>query len=115
MLSSKEKGLLLCIIKHCQRIENKIVGVSLDTFISNDDVKEIVCFNVLQIGELAKGFSIDFLNQYSKMPWKKIKGMRDYVAHGYGTINLEEVYRTATEDITPLRQYCEEIVHNEQR
>ena len=112
MLSSKEKDLLLYIIKHCQRIESKIIGVSLDAFISNDDIKEIVCFNVLQIGELAKGFSPDFLKLYSKMPWKNIKGMGDYVAHGYGTINLKEIYRTATEDIVPLRQYCEEIIHN---
>ena len=110
MLTVKEKGIMLYIIKHCSRVENKIEGVSFEEFSSNEDIKEIVSFNVLQIGELAKNLSPEFLNQYPDMPWKDIKGMRDWVAHGYGTINLKEVWDTATNDIKPLRKYCEFII-----
>ena len=110
MLTVREKGILLYIIKHCSRIENKIANVSFETFFSDEDVKEIVSFNILQIGELAKNLSSDFLKQYPNMPWRNIKGMRDWVAHGYGTINLEEIWRTATQDIKPLREYCESIL-----
>ena len=46
------------------------------------------------------------------MPWKEIKGMRDWVAHGYGTIDWSDVWNTATKDIAPLRLYCEEILGN---
>ena len=112
MLTIKEKGIMLYIIKHCRRIENKVAGISFESFSANEDVKEIVSFNVLQIGELAKNLSSDFLKQYPKMPWKNIKGMRDWVAHGYGTIDLEEVWKTATTDIKPLREYCEQIVRD---
>ena len=45
------------------------------------------------------------------MPWKDIKGMRDWVAHGYGTIDLNKVWKTATEDIKPLFDYCESILN----
>lgn len=110
MLTVKEKGIMFYIIKHCKRIENKVEGISFESFSTNEDVKEIISFNVLQIGELAKNLSSDFLKQYPKMPWKSIKGMRDWVAHGYGTIDLEEVWKTATTDIKPLRQYCEQIL-----
>ena len=103
---------MLYIIKHCRRIENKVTGISFESFSANEDVKEIISFNVLQIGELAKNLSSDFLKQYPKMPWKNIKGMRDWVAHGYGTIDLEEVWKTATTDIKPLREYCEQIVRD---
>jgi len=51
------------------------------------------------------------LAKYSKMPWKDIKGMRDWVAHGYGTIDLNKVWKTATEDIKPLFDYCESILN----
>lgn len=111
MLATKEKGILLYIIKHCRRIEDKMDGVSFESFLSNEDIKEIVSFNVLQIGELAKNLSPDFLKRYPDMPWKDIKGMRDWVAHGYGTINLEEIWKTATSDIKPLREYCELIIN----
>lgn len=110
MLSIKEKGIMLYIIKHCYRVENKINDISFETFSFDEDIKEIVSFNVLQIGELVKKLSADFLKRYPKMPWKNIKGMRDWVAHGYGTINLDEVWKTATRDIRPLREYCEQII-----
>ena len=50
----------------------------------------IICFNILQIGELAKNFEPSFIIEYNNVPWKQIKGMRDKVAHGYGTIKKEE-------------------------
>ena len=110
MLSTKEKGIMLYIIKHCSRVENKINNIPFEKFLSDEDVKEIVSFNVLQIGELAKNLSADFIKRYPKMPWKDIKGMRDHFAHGYGTIKLEEIWKTATGDIKPLKEYCEQIV-----
>lgn len=101
---------MLYIIKHCNRVEKKINNLSFEKFISDEDIKEIVGFNVLQIGELAKNLSPDFLKRYPQMPWKDIKGMRDHLAHGYGTIKLEEIWKTATCDIKPLREYCEQII-----
>ena len=110
MLSTKEKGLMLYIIKHCSRVEDKINNISYETFLSNEDIKEIVSFNVLQIGELVKNLSVDFIKRYPEMPWKEIKGMRDRLAHGYGTIDLEKIWETATCDIKSLREYCEQII-----
>ena len=103
MLALKDKGLLFYIINHCKRIENKIIDITKEEFINNDDTIDIVCFNILQIGELAKKLSDDFLVQYGKVPWKKIKGLRDRVAHGYNTLDLETIWYTATNDITPLK------------
>lgn len=36
--------------------------------------------------------------------------MRDRVGHGYGTIDMNVVWKTATEDIKPLKNYCEIIL-----
>jgi len=110
MLVKKEIGILLYIIKHCNRVIDKVKGIKKEDFFSNEDIKEIVCFNVLQIGELVKSLPEDLLSKYNEMPWKSIKGMRDWVAHGYGTIDLEKVWNTATEDIMPLKEYCEHII-----
>ena len=110
MLSTKEKGILLCVVEHCKRIEAKIVGATRETLKTNKDIEEIICFNLLQIGELAKKFNPDFIRGYPMAPWSEIKGMRDVVAHGYGTINLDRVWQTASEDIKPLREYCESIL-----
>ena len=112
MLTIKEKGLLLSIIKHCKRVESKMSNLSRNDFDNNEDTREIICFNIFQIGELAKNFESNFIKEYNGVPWKNIKGMRDVIGHGYGTINLDDVWNTALHDVTPLREYCEEIVSN---
>ena len=110
MLTVKEKGMLLLIIDHCKRIEEKMKGVDKEEFFVNDDIKEIVCFNLLQIGELANKFTDKFLNDYPDVPWEEMRGMRNRIVHGYGTIKIERVWNTATKDIKPLREYCEKIL-----
>lgn len=112
MLTVKEIGLLKNIIKHCEKINSKIKGLTKEEFDNNDDVIEIICFNILQIGELAKNFDSTFIAKYNKVPWNKIKGMRDRVAHGYGTIDLDRVWNTSQIDICPLRDYCEAILES---
>ncbi len=56
MLTIKEKGLLLGIIKHCNKINEKMTGLAREDLDANEDVLQIICFNILQIGELAKHF-----------------------------------------------------------
>ncbi|MCR5564421.1 MAG: DUF86 domain-containing protein [Gammaproteobacteria bacterium] len=112
MLTKKELGLLLYIIKHCKRIEEKVFENNQESFLENEDVKEIICFNIFQIGELAKNFSKEFLLKYNEVSWKEIKGMRDWVGHGYETVDLGIIWKTAVEDIKPLRSYCEKIIED---
>ena len=110
MLTLKERGILIYIIDHCKRIEEKSNNSTRQTLDDNKDITEIICFNILQIGELAKGLSDEFIAKYNEVPWKSIKGMRDKVAHGYGTINLDQVWEAAINDMKPLREYCEQIL-----
>lgn len=110
MLSIKTKGLLLNIIKHCKRIEETITKSNKEYFNSNDDIREIICFNLIQIGELATSLDNNFVNEYSDIPWNKVKAMRNRIVHGYGTIDIDRVWLTAVEDIKPLRFYCEQIL-----
>ena len=110
MLTTKETGLLLNIIKHCKKIIEKTNNLTKDQFENNEDVFQIVCFNILQIGELAKHFEPNFITTYNGVPWKKIKGMRDKVAHGYGTIKVERVWKIIILHITPLLNYCQTIL-----
>lgn len=110
MLSTREKGILKSIIKHCNKINEKMVGLTREDLDTNEDVLQIICFNILQIGELAKNFEPSFVEKYNKVPWRQIKGMRDKVAHGYGSIDKDRVWRTALNDINPLLSYCQEIL-----
>lgn len=113
MVSLRETGTILHIIDHCERIEKKTQSIQKEDFDNDSDVQDVVCFNLLQIGELAKGLEPKFIKEHPKVPWAKIKGMRDRIAHGYGTINMERVWETAICDVGPLREYCKELLKEE--
>ena len=110
MLGVNDKGIVLQIIKRCNRVIEKVSNISETEFALNDDVKEVVCFNLFQIGELANGLSVEFIKEYNKIPWKQIIGMRNRIVHGYDTINLDIVWNTANESIYELKEYCKKIL-----
>lgn len=110
MLEIKDKGRLLQIIKHCERIEEKVGTIDKETFENDLDVREIICFNIFQIGELAKWLSDEFTSEYDMIPWKQIKGMRDRIGHGYEVIDIDIVWNTANENIKELNDYCKELL-----
>ena len=113
MLSIKDKGILLNIVDHCIRVEETLINVDRLTFNNDKNIKDIVCFNIFQIGELAKHLSPEFTSIFNGVPWKVIKGMRDIIGHGYGTIEWNRVWNTAINDIKPLHEYCDSILNND--
>lgn len=65
---------------------------------------------ILQIGELAKTLSEEFLKEYTGIPWKMIMRMRDLVAHHYGNLDYEIVWNTSVSDIPQLYHGIEEML-----
>ncbi len=68
---------------------------------------------ILQIGELAKTLSEEFLDEYTKIPWKMIMRMRDIVAHHYGSLDYEIVWNTSISDIPDLYLGIKEILNRQ--
>ena len=111
MLTTKEKGLLEYAISYCERVKELVEGVTKEDFDNSKNLRELICFNLFQIGELVSIFEDDFINKHNKIPWREIKGMRNVIVHRYGTINMEKVWSTANEDIEPLEGHCKEILY----
>ena len=111
MVNTKNRGILENIQNHCKRIETIKSGLKKEEYDKNENFKELFCFHILQIGELVKHFDDEFVKSYSKVPWGDIAGMRDIVAHGYGTIKTEEVWKVVNNDIPELIQYCNQILN----
>ena len=69
----------------------------------------MVCFYLLQIGELVGHLSSQLrMDSSGRMEWRQMKGMRNIVAHHYGTIRLDIVWNTAKKDVPLLKAFCEE-------
>ena len=113
MLNVKEIGVLLQIIKRSNRISSKMKNINYEDLCLNEDLKEIVCFNIFQIGELVGKLSEAFTKKNNKIIWSRIKGMRNRIVHGYSSINFEVVWDTINISIPELENYCTEILEKE--
>ena len=112
MVNVRDCGILSRIIERSLRIESVIKDLNSDDFNTNEDAQDLVCFNIFQIGELTKNLSEEFISQFNAVPWHKIKGLRNIIGRGYGTIEWDRLWETASKDIKTLRLYCEEILNN---
>ena len=57
---------------------------------------------LLVIGEAAKKISENYKHKHDKIPWKKMVGLRNILAHEYGEVLVERIWLIANENIPSL-------------
>lgn len=98
---------------YCIEIQKTIdrYGNSFDTFNSDPDYQRSVSFSILQIGELSGGLSQEFRQATAnRVQWGPMKGMRNLVAHNYGSMSRDIIWETAVTDIPALKAFCDEVL-----
>ena len=96
---------------YCVEIEKTILryGKTFEAFDSDPDYQRSVSFCILQIGELSGKLSDAFrADTAGRIQWGPIKGMRNLVAHSYGSMSRDIIWETATTDIPVLKAFCNE-------
>ena len=109
----RDSSILKHIIKYCDEIIEAIDKHSLTRdSLSDDNVyKNALSMGILQIGELVNVLSKEFRTAHDTIPWSEIKRMRDKAAHHYWTFELDILWETVTEDVEPLKNYCENCLN----
>ena len=74
-------------------------------FLSDLKTQAAVVHELLVLGEAVKRLSAPFREQHPEVPWKAIAGMRDRLLHGYDDVDLDLVWKTASEDLPTLVEH----------
>ena len=107
---NSDMQILAHIQRHCRRISETVERVGSDFAVFSADAVfvDAVCLNILQIGELAHSLSPEYRKlTESEVPWKAIIGIRNIVAHHYGTIDIDRIWNSAISDVPALDGFCE--------
>ena len=112
MINERDENILLDIITRCKRIIEKNKGISYEEFCLNYDIIDIVCFNLIQIGELGNKLSLEFKSLHKGEDWKSMIGMKNRMVHGYTSIDFETVFDTMNKDIPRILDYCLSLTSN---
>ena len=109
---TKDEQILQHIIKYCNQIDTTVkeLNVTKNKFEENFIFQNALSMPILQIGELVKRFSDEFVKENPEIPWRYIAGMRNRLVHEYTEINLEYTWNTVSEDIPALNKYCKEFL-----
>ena len=98
---------------YCVEIQKTITryGDAFEVFDSDADYQRSISFSILQIGELSGGLSPEFRKATAnRVQWGPMKGMRNLVAHNYGSMSREVIWETAATDIPALKSFCDELL-----
>lgn len=105
------------ILKYCEDIFElqKEFGASYESFRANKGQQYSLSFCVEHIGELTQRLrdKCEFDLKYPHIQWNAIAGMRNRIAHGYDSIDLDMVYQVCVEDIPQLYRDCQHMLLNE--
>ena len=96
---------------YCLDIEDAMTrfGNSVEDFHNDTDYQYVISFCILQIGELCGRLSPELREQSAdRIPWNRIRGMRNIVAHDYGSVDHNLIWQTISTGIPDLKNYCEE-------
>lgn len=107
----KIKMIFMHIKEDCLDIKQFIEGVDYNEFIENKLIKKAVCMSLLNIGELVKTLPNDFREAHPQLPWKRIAGMRDIVAHKYKQLDMDAVWIVANERIPEILEFIEQFMN----
>src|SRR5439155_19238752 len=90
------------ILEACGKVRRYVAGMTYETFVADDRTRDAVIRNVEVIGEAAKRLPDDVIARAPEVPWRKVRGMRDIVAHEYFGLHSRLVWSIATTKIDEL-------------
>ncbi len=94
-------------------IEEYTHDIAEDEFYSNRQLQDAIVRRLEIIGEAVKNIDADFRDKYPQIPWKKVAGMRDVVAHEYFGVKLDRVWDVVRNDLPRLKKEIFEIMEKE--
>lgn len=101
--TARDDAALLDIDLAAQRAMAFVRGQNHAAFLRDPLVQSAVLYQVAVIGEAVKRLSTEFRRDHPELPWRRAAGIRDRLIHGYDEVDLDQVWRTVTEEIPAFR------------
>lgn len=89
--SKRELAYLWDMLNACEDIISFVADLTFEKFAADKKTRSAVERQLLVIGEAAAHLSESFMSERHDIPWKRIIGQRNVLAHEYGEVLVDRV------------------------
>jgi uncharacterized protein with HEPN domain len=93
-----------------QAVVQFVSGRTLEDYLTDRMLRGAVERHIEIIGEAARHVSSEFQNAQPHIPWRQIMSQRHVLAHDYGEIRQDLIWRVATVHVPELIAFLQPLV-----
>ena len=90
------------MIRECEESIEFSTSVGEEIFLSNSLYQKAVAMSLINVGEYANALSREIWTDISDIEWRKIVDLRNFVAHGYGEVDMELIWSFCQKNVPML-------------
>jgi len=85
-------------------------GLDAATFSADEFTVDAVLRNLEVLGEAARNVPPEVRDAHPEIPWRRVVGLRNVVAHVYFGVDLENVWKIVSENVPAIRPAVEGLL-----
>ena len=90
-------------------------GMDATSFAADEFTVDAVLRNLEVLGEAARNVPEEVRDAHPEIPWRRVVGLRNIVAHVYFGVDLENVWKIVSENVPPVRPALEGLLEELER
>lgn len=97
----------------CTKILRYSQGLTKQNFLADEKLVDAVLRNLEVLGEAAKQIPPAVRERHPQLPWRRIAGLRDGLAHAYFGLEEDTIWQIVSESIPALADQLDQVVEAE--
>lgn len=106
----RDRAYLWDMLEAARHVERFGREVSFDAYLSDPMRRMAVERGLELLGEAARRVSPGFRESHPEIPWRSLIGLRNVLAHDYGEIEHDRLWKIASRDAAALIRQLESFV-----
>ncbi len=108
-MEAEQRGRLVDILQAGRLSASYVQGVAPEDFLTDTEKQDAVIRRIEIIGDAARHFAEETRTAIPALPFRRMRGMRNIVAHDYANVALPVVWEVATQHVPELIRILEEF------
>lgn len=113
MISKNERDNVLLgeILDELTVIDKRIAG-GKKTYFADENLRDAISMRLITLSELLNALSDEFYEENGDIPIVRLRGLRNILAHAYGEINFDRLWKIVEEDYPALSGQLRKIAED---